>query len=294
MSPADSVAAAKSPAIEKNALLALRRLAAKGAYALPAEAALGTGGDFAVFSPRNGFDQPLATIPAAAFAWARGRAWIEIEQPGSSRYRIAPAGIKALRRAKSGPAVSTPATRPGTGSSKKAKGKAAAPVGGATEGSLAWLRRRRDKDGQSLITEPQFAAGERLGADFWHAQLSPRVTADWSGTASSRRTPRAAPGAGTELGDHVVAARQRVHRALDAVGPELAGILVEVCCRDVGLETAGRMHGWPQRAAKVVLQLALTRLARHYGLLAPQPRPGAQRLRHWGSEDYRPDIDAWR
>jgi hypothetical protein len=54
------------------------------------------------------------------------------------------------------------------------------------------------------------------------------------------------------------------------------------------------MHGWPQRAAKVVLQLALTRLARHYGLLAPQPRSGTQRLRHWGSEDYRPDIDAWR
>jgi hypothetical protein len=78
------------------------------------------------------------------------------------------------------------------------------------------------------------------------------------------------------------------------VGPELAGILVEVCCHDVGLETAGRTQGWPQRAAKVVLQLALTRLARHYGLLAPQPRPGDHRLRHWGSEDYRPDLDAWR
>ena len=160
--------------------------------------------------------------------------------------------------------------------------------------SLAWLRRRRDKDGLPLITEPQFAAGERLGADFWHAQLSPRVTADWSGTASSRRTPRAAPGVGVELGDHVVAARQRVHRALDAVGSELAGILVEVCCHDVGLEAAGRAQGWPQRAAKVVLQLALTGLARHYGLLAPEPRPGARRLRHWGSEDYRPDLDAWR
>jgi hypothetical protein len=164
----------------------------------------------------------------------------------------------------------------------------------APEGSLAWLRRRRDKDGLPLITEPQFSAGERLGADFWHAQLTPRVTADWSGTATSRRTRRAAPGVGVEMGDHVVAARQRIHRALDAVGPELAGILLDVCCHDVGLEAAGRAQGWPQRAAKVVLQLALTRLARHYGLLAPEPRPGAHRLRHWGSEDYRPDIEAWR
>jgi hypothetical protein len=43
-----------------------------------------------------------------------------------------------------------------------------------------------------------------------------------------------------------------------------------------------------------VLQLALTRLARHYGLLALEPSPGARRMRHWGDTDYRPTIDAWR
>jgi DNA-directed RNA polymerase specialized sigma24 family protein len=292
MSPADSTSPDLSAA-EKDGLQALRRLAAKGAYAVPVEPALGTAGDFAVFSPRNGFAQALATISASAFAWVHRRAWLELDQ-ATGRYRIASAGIKALRRAKSGPALPTPASRAQSGQARKRKGRTVASVGGAKEGSLAWLRRRRDKDGRPLITEPQYAAGERLGADFWHAQLSPRVTADWSATASSRRTPRAAPGAGTELGDHVVAARQRVHRALDAVGPELAGILAEVCCHDIGLEEAGRTQGWPQRAAKVVLQLALTRLARHYGLLAPEPRPGARRLRHWGSEDYRPDLESWR
>ena len=135
-------------------------------------------------------------------------------------------------------------------------------------------------------------AAERLARDFWKAQLSPRVTADWSGTAPSRRSVRAAPGAGFDLGDHVVAARQRVHRALDAAGPELARILLSVCCYDVGLEAAEQEQGWPPRSAKVVLQLALTGLARHYGLIAPQPAFG--RLRHWGSEDYRPDLDSWR
>ena len=52
-------------------------------------------------------------------------------------------------------------------------------------------------------------------------------------------------------------------------------------------------EGWPQRAAKVVLQLALTSLARHYGLIAPERSPFA-RVRHWGDEDYRPGLDAWR
>jgi hypothetical protein len=90
-----------------------------------------------------------------------------------------------------------------------------------------------------------------------------------------------------------VAARERVYRALEAVGSELGGILLDVCCFETGLETAEQAAGWPQRAAKVVLQLALTSLARHYGLIAPERSPFA-RLRHWGDEDYRPTIDAWR
>jgi hypothetical protein len=81
------------------------------------------------------------------------------------------AGIKALRRAKSG----QPTLLPGVAevrAVKKETGKSATPMRAAPEGSLAWLRRRRDKDGLPLITEPQFSAGERLGADFWHAQLT--------------------------------------------------------------------------------------------------------------------------
>ena len=172
----------------------------------------------------------------------------------------------------------------------KANSHPAAPQ--LVEGSLAWLRRRRDRDGQPLISDAQFAAGERLARDFWKGQLTPRVTADWSGSAPSHRTDRATPGAGFEIGEHVVAARQRVHRAFEAVGPELAGILLAMCCYDKGLEAAEREQGWPPRSAKIVLQLALTGLARHYGLIASPPVSG--RPRHWGSEDYRPDLDGWR
>jgi len=161
------------------------------------------------------------------------------------------------------------------------------------ENALAWLRSRRDRSGRPLITEVQFNAGQQLAADFWHGQLSPRVTANWSAAAPGRRMRRSAPGVGVEVRDAVISARNRFYRALDAVGPELAGILVHVCCHDMGLEAAGHASGWPQRAAKVVLDLALIRLARHYGMIAPE-RPIGTDLRHWGESDYRPTLETWR
>ncbi len=165
----------------------------------------------------------------------------------------------------------------------------------AAESPLGWLRSRKDRNGRKLIEDHQFEAGERLRADYWFAHMSPRVTANWSSLAPSDRARRGAPSNPAALRDEVIAAKERVMRALAAVGPEVAGVLVDVCCELKGLEEAEKENGWPQRAGKVVLQIALTRLARHYGLLAAgahDPRT-RRKLRHWGSDDYRPTLDAW-
>ena len=76
-------------------------------------------------------------------------------------------------------------------------------------------------------------------------------------------------------------------KALDAVGPELATMLAQVCCLAAGLEQAERVMDLPQRSGKAVLGLALTALARHYGMLEA-PRGGG--LKSWGLADYRPAI----
>lgn len=92
------------------------------------------------------------------------------------------------------------------------------------------------------------------------------------------------------LRDEVLAAKDRVMRALSAVGPEISSVLVDICCELKGLEEAEKENGWPQRAGKVVLQIALTRLARHYGLTADGNDP-KRKLRQWGEPGYRPRID---
>ena len=157
---------------------------------------------------------------------------------------------------------------------------------------LGWLKSRKDRNGRPLIADHQFEAGERLRADYWFAHLPQRVTANWSALAPSERSRRAAPSSAADFSDNALAAKQRVQHALRDVGPELAGVLVDVCCELKGLEEAEKEHGWPQRAGKVVLQIALTRLARHYGLIREQgSRPAAsRRLRHWGSEELPADA----
>lgn len=160
----------------------------------------------------------------------------------------------------------------------------------AAESPIAWLFSRRDSDGNPLISEAQFNAGEKLRADFWFAQMSPNVTQSWSLSATTGSGRRSAPGAGVELADNVIAAGERVRRALAAVGPELSGILIDVCCHLKGLEEAEKRAGWPQRSGKIMLGAALAALARHYGF-APAAVPSSTRVRHWGADGYRPAID---
>ena len=85
--------------------------------------------------------------------------------------------------------------------------------------------------------------------------------------------------------DLIVASRQRVRLALMACGPEFAGLLMDVCCFLHGLEDVERERGWPSRSAKIVLQLALDRLARHYGLTSATSGRASARIRTWLADD---------
>ena len=90
----------------------------------------------------------------------------------------------------------------------------------------------------------------------------------------------------------MIAARQRVHQALDAAGPEFAGLLVDICCFLKGLEDIERARAWPTRSAKIVLQLALDRLARHYGYAAKITGNSHASVRTWLADGAEFKVDS--
>lgn len=153
------------------------------------------------------------------------------------------------------------------------------------ESPLASLERLKDRDGAAFMPEAAIKAGERLHADFTRAQLQPRVTASWEPRLSSRAS--GGRGGMADLTDRAVAARLAVNRALEALGPELSGVALDVCCFMKGLETVERERQWPVRSAKLMLRTALLALSRHYN---PQPPAGRPRTQHWGAPDYRPEL----
>jgi hypothetical protein len=126
----------------------------------------------------------------------------------------------------------------------------------AAESPLAVLRRR------NLVDADAFEAGERLRRDYTLAQLTPRMGVDLSAPCVfGRRAVKP-----DYLPETVLAAKQRFSAAMRAVGPEFAGLLFDVCCDLRGLTACEKGRGWPRASAKVVLNLALEKLARHYGI----------------------------
>jgi hypothetical protein len=75
---------------------------------------------------------------------------------------------------------------------------------------------------------------------------------------------RGGAAAGTDLTGAQIDAKRRFHAAIDSAGPGLADILWRVVCAGEGMREAEGALGWPARAGKLVLSLALDRVAEFY------------------------------
>ncbi len=131
------------------------------------------------------------------------------------------------------------------------------------ENPIDWLHAR------GHLSDRQLAAGNRLRADFERGQLGAQTTMRWDSVGSSgagsgggRRGAPVAP----DLSASAIDAKRRFEGALDAAGPGLSDILWRIACEGQGMAEAEKTLGWPTRSGRLVLTLALDRVASFYGL----------------------------
>ena len=121
------------------------------------------------------------------------------------------------------------------------------------ESPLTWLHSR------GHLSDAQFDAGERLRADWERAAIAPGITMRWDVVRV-----RSTGDGGLTAGERQMAAKARFDAAIAAAGPGLADVLWRVVCAGEGLPDAEKALAWPARSGKLVLGLALDRVAGFY------------------------------
>lgn len=121
------------------------------------------------------------------------------------------------------------------------------------ESPLAWLYARGHLD------DRLYDASERLRADYERANLGPVVTMQWDAVRI-----RGSGGNGLNPTERQIAAKARFDGAMAAAGNGLSDILWRVACGCESLPDAEKGLAWPARSGKLVLKLALERVADFY------------------------------
>lgn len=114
----------------------------------------------------------------------------------------------------------------------------------------------------AFLTHEHLSAAYRLLEDYELAALEVLGAVDWE---------KVAKGTSIFCGNdarNLPDANRRAFAALRFLGADLAEIALAVICQRQGLEDAERALGWPSRSGKLVLRIALNRLADHYRVAA--------------------------
>lgn len=122
------------------------------------------------------------------------------------------------------------------------------------ESPLSWLHAR------GHLEDRLFDAGERLRSDYERAQMAPSITMRWD-PVRVRTT-----GDGLTPSERQLAAKARFDGAMAEAGRGLEDVLWRVVCACESLPDAEKALHWPARSGKLVLRLALDRVADFYRL----------------------------
>jgi len=216
----------------------------------------------------DGETQRTATVRREVAQALALKDWIASTDPDQrvARYTITAAGRQALRDYMGSARMASQAE--GFAEAQASFDPAAAdPLlhhmrGSLAESPLVGLARRRDKDGKPFLGKSLVSAGERLRDDYELSILGQTCRIDWERVLTEG--VGGLPDGSDAVPPATRRAMERVAGALVDLGPGLGEVALSVCCQLEGMEALEKRMGWSARSGKIVLRIALQRLAVHY------------------------------
>ena len=237
--------------LDTPSITALRYLARKNTVL-----ALAQGLELAVIVREavQGQVEKLGTLDRAQVMAMTMQDWLKCDDPQARimRFHLTDVGLKLLARLEEA-------------DTNAAEGREGGPSDPVSRGRLRYgqaispvhaLARRRNKDGEPYISRSLVKQAERLREDYELALLESNAPIDWLGAIRSGLSRKSQAPAASAL--------YRARSALADLGPGLGDVALRCCCRLEGLEAVEQTMGWSARSGKIVLRIALQRLARHY------------------------------
>lgn len=135
------------------------------------------------------------------------------------------------------------------------------------------------RDSAPFLLPHHVEAARRLAHVFERSRLRQRVTMSYDPTRTGGRSS-GSPVQG-ELSASTADARKQLADIAAMMPADCWAVLFDICGLDRGLQDVELDRDWPRRGGKLVLRIALSHLAAHYGLEAEARGRDAQRQRHW-------------
>lgn len=129
-----------------------------------------------------------------------------------------------------------------------------------------------------------FEAGRRIQALFERSRLQQRTTMYYGPRVGSSRSAVGMH----DIGDMAAQARLELAKLWSHLPAECAGVLIDVCGFEKGLQQIEAERQWPRRSAKLVLRMGLEEAAFHFGLSPDAVGRSANRDRNWMDPCARP------
>lgn len=95
--------------------------------------------------------------------------------------------------------------------------------------------------------------------------------------------------AGPELGERAIDARNTLNVCLGKLPADCAGVVLDVCGLQKGLQLVEQERKWPRRSAKMILRVGLDQVAAHFGLTATVSGSQSNKPQQWMQHGFRAD-----